>query len=286
MDQGYVKIWRKSLKSGLMKNPNLWMFWSWCLLNASWKEHQTLVGYQIVDLKPGQLLFSRSQASQTLGMSEKTIRTCLDALKKMGSVAVKSASKYSIISILNWDVYQDQDAVCGPARGQQAASKGPASGQQKASKGPALIMKTNKVNKERIYPSSGINAGDDNSGREGEKLWVNSEELTPKESVSKKEPYPGPFLEFWNAYPKKVGKGDAYSAYKKIKSPRPGLSEILTSIKAHKKTDQWKTKTFIPNPATFLNQRRWEDEFTQEDYHPPVKSRGNTPNIIDYPELT
>jgi hypothetical protein len=283
MDQGFIKIWRKSLNSGLMKNPNLWTFWCWCLLQASWKNHRTLVGYQAVDLEPGQFVFKRITACQELEMSDRTIRTCLDALKDLGSVTVKATNRFSIITIMNWNSYQDQDGVDRPTNDQQVTNKRPANDQQATNS-----YNENKKGKKgkNIYPSSGIDAGDDTPGREGEKLWVNSDELTPRDSVSKKEPYPTPFLEFWNAYPKKVGKGDAYAAYKKIKSPRPGLSEILASIQAHKKTDQWKTKTFIPNPATFLNQRRWEDEFTQEDYHPPVKPRGTTSNIIDYPELT
>jgi hypothetical protein len=256
-------------------------------MKESWRKHRTFVGYQAIDLEPGQFVFTRSSASLALRMSEQTIRTCLKKLEEMKNLTIKSTSKYSIVTILNWSSYQDQDGgdqpADQPAGNQQVTSKPPASNQQVTSS-----YNENKKGKKgkNIYPSSGIDAGDDTPGREGEKLWVNSDELTPNDTVSKKEPYPAPFLEFWNAYPKKVGKGDAFAAYKKIKSPRPGLSEILTSIKAHKKTDQWKTKTFIPNPATFLNQRRWEDEFTQEDYHPPVKPRGITPNIIGYPELT
>ena len=37
---------------------------------------------------------------------------------------------------------------------------------------------------------------------------------------------------------------------------------MLSAIDTQKKSDQWKKDggQFIPNPATWLNQRRWEDE--------------------------
>jgi len=92
---------------------------------------------------------------------------------------------------------------------------------------------------------------------------------TPNKKERKKEDniYPLPFLEFWNKYPKKVGKGAALSAYKKIKEPRPSLQNILLSLEAQIKN--WDDKQFIPNPATWLNQRRWEDE----EYQPEIKKK-------------
>ena len=72
--------------------------------------------------------------------------------------------------------------------------------------------------------------------------------------------YTSNFKKFWDDYPKKTGKGAAYKAYQNIKGSKPSLMEILSSLEAHKKTDQWQNKQFIPNPATWLNQRRWEDE--------------------------
>ena len=53
---------------------------------------------------------------------------------------------------------------------------------------------------------------------------------------SGKGDYPDVFEKFWAAYPKREGKGDAFKAYEKIKSPRPSLNKILDSIEIHKKT--------------------------------------------------
>jgi len=67
------------------------------------------------------------------------------------------------------------------------------------------------------------------------------------------------FLSFWNVYPKKIGKGAAEKSWYKQKPP---LDVVLVAVEAQKKTDQWSKEKgkYIPNPATWLNQKRWEDE--------------------------
>lgn len=69
---------------------------------------------------------------------------------------------------------------------------------------------------------------------------------------------PDGFAEFWEAYPKKVGKGAAESSWKKH---RPPLGLVLDAIKRVSSSDQWRKDggQYVPNPATWLNQRRWED---------------------------
>lgn len=67
------------------------------------------------------------------------------------------------------------------------------------------------------------------------------------------------FDAFWSAYPKKVGKQSARKAFEKAKVP---LETLLTAIERQKCSSQWSRDggRYIPNPATWLNQGRWEDE--------------------------
>jgi hypothetical protein len=71
------------------------------------------------------------------------------------------------------------------------------------------------------------------------------------------------FDEFWTAYPKKVGKKAAWSAWNKIKPDTELHDKIMTAIGRARATDQWQRENgrFIPNPATWLNQGRWDDEY-------------------------
>ena len=70
------------------------------------------------------------------------------------------------------------------------------------------------------------------------------------------------FDSFWAQYPKKVGKEAARRAWNKIK-PNSGLRQkIAEAITLAKQRGQWLREhgRFIPNPATWLNQGRWDDE--------------------------
>ena len=78
-------------------------------------------------------------------------------------------------------------------------------------------------------------------------------------------PQGGRFAEFWALYPKKVGKGAAEKAFDRIKPDKQTFDRMVSAISAQKQSRQWRENNgqYIPNPATWLNQRRWEDEVTQ-----------------------
>ena len=67
------------------------------------------------------------------------------------------------------------------------------------------------------------------------------------------------FDRFWSAYPKRVGIEAARVAFDKVKVP---IDSLLAAIEQQKKSSQWRKENgrFIPNPATWLNQGRWQDE--------------------------
>jgi hypothetical protein len=103
-------------------------------MKASHKRKTVLVGYQEVQLEPGDFVFGRRKAAAALNLSERSIRTCISALKKAGRVTTKTTSKYSIISIIKWADYQQDDCVSDQQNDQrvtsETTSKRPASDQQ------------------------------------------------------------------------------------------------------------------------------------------------------------
>lgn len=76
--------------------------------------------------------------------------------------------------------------------------------------------------------------------------------------------YSPDFENFWKIYPKRVGKGKAFTSWKRINPDFDLNATISASILKQSTSVQWMKDNgqFIPNPATFLNERRWEDEPT------------------------
>lgn len=68
---------------------------------------------------------------------------------------------------------------------------------------------------------------------------------------------------FWNNYPRKVGRGKAEEAWKKQK---PNVDDVLKTLIWQKESKQWfqQNGAFVPNPSTYLNQKRWLDEKDEE----------------------
>lgn len=67
------------------------------------------------------------------------------------------------------------------------------------------------------------------------------------------------FDRFWAAYPRKVGKGAAERSFERIRPDAALLDGMLRAVETQRQSDTW-LRGYIPNPATWLNQRRWEDE--------------------------
>ena len=67
---------------------------------------------------------------------------------------------------------------------------------------------------------------------------------------------------FWNEYPKKLSKETARKAFFKIDLDDVLFSDILNALQKHKCLDSWKKDKgqFIPYAATWINQKRWQDE--------------------------
>ena len=70
------------------------------------------------------------------------------------------------------------------------------------------------------------------------------------------------FTSFWNEYPKKAGKVIAERAFNRLNPSKTLFDKVLEDVRQRKQSEQWQKEKgkFILNPATYLNQRRWEDE--------------------------
>jgi hypothetical protein len=72
------------------------------------------------------------------------------------------------------------------------------------------------------------------------------------------------FNQFYEAYPKKVGRDAALKSWQKVKPP---IDDVIYALAWQKQSEQWHKNNgqFIPNPSTYLNQGRWKDEAPVEE---------------------
>lgn len=81
-------------------------------------------------------------------------------------------------------------------------------------------------------------------------------------ATATKNKYTDRFAEFWDAYPRKVGKDAARRIYEKRRPDEEIHAQMLAAIESQRRSPAWVKDggQFIPHPSTWLSQGRWQDE--------------------------
>lgn len=124
MKMGYVKLWRKSKNSAVFAHEGLWKLFCLCLINANHKGGEVILDGVLkpIKVKSGQFITGRyslhkdyHQAHLKKNYSRKAAPTAytlirwLQTLQYMQILSIKTCNKYSIITILNWNLYQPNE---------------------------------------------------------------------------------------------------------------------------------------------------------------------------------
>lgn len=105
--EGWIKLYRSLLESTIFENPRLLKFWIWILCKASHKNLNQRVGIKEIKVLRGQFIFGRIEAAKELNFPETTIYRYLKLLESERMIAVKTNNKFSLITVINWSLYQD-----------------------------------------------------------------------------------------------------------------------------------------------------------------------------------
>lgn len=253
MNSGYIKIYRSLLKWEWYDDINTCRLFLHLLLTVNYTDGQ----WHGMTIKAGSRVCSIRKLSIETGLTEKEVRTALKHLENTGEVAKQGQANYSIISIKNFTRFQSEGEPTANKRrtnGEQTASQGQTEGERRAT-----IEEGKKVRREEYTPHNPP------TGEQGERLTVEmprgAEESADHSTtpVSKNEER---FNRWWAVYPKKVGKGAARKSWDKIKPSDDLTARMIAAVRQQAQSDQWRRDggQYIPNPATWLNQGRWEDE--------------------------
>lgn len=106
---------------------------------------------------------------------------------------------------------------------------------------------------------------------------------TTKKKGQKAAPLTARFDDFWLAYPKKRKKKTAKDIWRRKKLDRLA-DHLIADVQARMASDeQWK-EGYIPDPTTYLNQERWEDELKREDAKPTLDGQAAVYGITRQPD--
>ena len=132
--EGWIKLHRKFINWEWYQDSKMVRVFIHLLLMANHKDKP----WQGHEIKRGQFITGLPKLSEQTGLSIQSIRTCLDKLESTGEINRQTNSKFSVITVCNYDDYQDEDD------NSNRQTNSPATGNQQASNSQSTTTKNEK----------------------------------------------------------------------------------------------------------------------------------------------
>lgn len=107
MSQGWICLHRQMLEWEWYSDVNTTRLFIHCLLKANHKEKR----WQGKVIPRGSFITGRNVLAEETGLTVRQIRTALDKLKSTNNIAIKSTNKNSLVTVINYESYQDNNEV-------------------------------------------------------------------------------------------------------------------------------------------------------------------------------
>lgn len=140
LENGFVKFDRKIANWRWYHDVNTFKLFFHLIITANYEPKP----FENITVQRGQRIASYGTLAEETGLSVRNVRTAIRHLILTGEVTSKSTNKYSVFTIVNYDLYQDNRQT-----NRQASDKQPTSNRQ-ASDNNVRKIKKDKKDKE-IY---------------------------------------------------------------------------------------------------------------------------------------
>lgn len=109
--EGYVYIHRKIMEHEVYKNAELYKLFSTLIMMAAWRDYTLYLKGKKISIKRGQLFISKRDLFKELNYSHRSGRRYLSDLEKiMNTITITKYGQKMLISIINYDKYQNKKA--------------------------------------------------------------------------------------------------------------------------------------------------------------------------------
>jgi len=232
---GYYKMARGWMDHPVFHSSDECLAWCWLIEHAAWRSETQKTDRRSVRVQRGEVAYSIRHLSVVWGWHRSKVERFLIRLKTETMIETLAETRYSILTVCNYDKYQTDD------------------------KESETLTETVAETEPRHYrdtsSSKPLNEQAENTPKKLKKL---------KKVERKQESCPSPngewatdFDNWWKSYPHKVGKGQAEKAYK-VARKKAEVSDLLAGVERYR--DQKPDDVKWCYPATWLNGERWLDE--------------------------
>lgn len=225
----YIKISRKILEWGWYKDEHTKSLFFHCLLMANWKEGE----FKGVTIKRGQFATTISKLEVELELTSNEIRTAIKHLKSTGEITVRTYAKFSVFTVVKYELYQCKSQVESQADNKQITNE---------SHSINNLLTTIEEGKKEINNN----------------IYIRTHEEKPTR-----------FDEFWEIYPRKNNMLNAQGEYIHLLETTDSLSEedLLAATRNYAESCKIRNtkEQYIKSPENWLKESIWID-YLPENY--------------------
>lgn len=225
MSEGWFKYYRSLIEHPIrMKSLAQSVVIDTILGNVNHKTNKWVWNGKEFEVEPGQWITSVQTIinKSPVGLTRQNVRTALGNLEKANFLTIESTKTGIKITVVNWGIYQGGDGEPNQHVNQDLTKTQPT---------PNQDLTTNN---------------NDKNIKNDKKKYILSK-----------------FDDFWREYPKKESKQAALKSFSREATSEEQADIILESLQKQK--DVWEKKRtafdFLPLASTWLNQKRYEDDF-------------------------
>lgn len=158
LKQGFVWFWRSFIEWEWFTEVNTCHLFQYCILRAN----HTNTEWRGIKIRRGSFVTSLDSLSVSTGLTVREVRTALKNLKKTKEIEVETTSRYSIITVKNYNSYQYNDKQ----NGKQITNERQTNDKQATTDNNELIMNNNEEEEgKKNPPSTSPEYSEDNSER-------------------------------------------------------------------------------------------------------------------------
>jgi len=107
MDKGFITLHRKLTEWEWYSNINTFRLFIHLLLIVNWEDKK----WQSKIIKRGSIITSIAHLAKSSNLSPQKVRTSLDNLILTGEIEKYTTNKYTLLTVVKYDVYQNKDNV-------------------------------------------------------------------------------------------------------------------------------------------------------------------------------
>jgi len=105
MHRGFITLHRKIVDWEWYSDANVFRVFTHLILTANWEPRK----WKGVPVKRGQKITSIQHMAEETGLTEQSVRTAIKKLKLTGEITTKATNKYTLVTLINYDFYQDKE---------------------------------------------------------------------------------------------------------------------------------------------------------------------------------